>query len=193
GVCLVAMDGYLHAAGGHDGFTAVNVVENKWSMQPPMLTRRSRAAAAVLQGHLCVIGGNDGESALSSERYNPLDGTWSACSHMLGPMEAAGCAVYQGHIHDAGGKDELNLKLCSAERLDPCGMRWSPVKCMRSKRMSLAVFSGLLLAVGGHDGVSDLKTIDVYEHETDLLYFGSLKSKHPGGRVAVLRPNKTLI
>lgn len=27
GVCLVAMDGYLYAAGGHDGFTAVNVVE----------------------------------------------------------------------------------------------------------------------------------------------------------------------
>ncbi|XP_078809449.1 beta-scruin-like [Oryzias latipes] len=83
GVCLVAMDGYLYAAGGHDGFTAVNVVErydpqtNKWSMQPPMLTRRSLAGAAVLQGHLCVIAGNDGESALSSvERYNPLDGTW---------------------------------------------------------------------------------------------------------------------
>lgn len=57
---------------------------------------------------------------------------------MLGPREAAGCAVYRGHIYDAGGKDELDLKLCSAERLDPCGMRWSPVKCMRSKRENVS-------------------------------------------------------
>lgn len=31
-----------------------------------MLTRRTRAAAAVLEGHLYVIGGNDGDRALSS-------------------------------------------------------------------------------------------------------------------------------
>uniref|UniRef100_A0A3B3BTP6 Kelch-like protein diablo n=1 Tax=Oryzias melastigma TaxID=30732 RepID=A0A3B3BTP6_ORYME len=203
GVCLVAMDGYLYAAGGHDGFTAVNIVErydphtNEWSKQPPMLTRRSRAAAAVLQGHLYVIGGNDGENALSSvERYDPLEGTWSVCSHMLSPRESAGCAAYMGHIYVAGGKDELNLKLCSAERFDPCEMRWSSVKCMRSKResVSLAVFNGVLLAIGGHDGDSDLKSIDIYDHETNSWrYFGSLKSKHPGGRVAVLRLNTTLI
>lgn len=32
----------------------------------PMLTRRTRAVAAVLEGHLYVIGGNDGDMALSS-------------------------------------------------------------------------------------------------------------------------------
>lgn len=29
GVCLVAMDGYLYAVGGHDGITATNTVE-RW-------------------------------------------------------------------------------------------------------------------------------------------------------------------
>nr|XP_019954646.1 PREDICTED: kelch-like protein 20 isoform X2 [Paralichthys olivaceus] len=196
GVCLVAMDGYLFAIGGHDGITAMSTVErydpkmNTWSKQAPMLSRRARAAATALDGHLYVIGGNDGDMALSSvERYNPVDGTWSICAHMRSPRENAGCTVYLGHIYVSGGKDELSLELCAAERLDPDTMRWSPVKCMRSKRdnMSLVVFNGSLLAVGGSDGVTNLKTIEVYSHETNTWrHFGSMKSKHPGGRVAVL-------
>lgn len=53
---------------------------------------------------------------------------------MLSPRENAGCAVYRGHIYVAGGKDELNLEVSTAERLNPETMRWMPVKCMRSKR-----------------------------------------------------------
>ncbi|KAK9522228.1 hypothetical protein VZT92_018705 [Zoarces viviparus] len=196
GVCLVEMDGYLYAIGGHDGIAAINTVErydpkmNTWSKQAAMLTRRTRAAAAVLEGHLYVIGGNDGDLALNSvERYNLVDGTWSICAHMLSPRENAGCAVYLGHIYVAGGKDELNLKLCGAERFDPDTMRWTPVKRMRNKRddMSLVVFNGALMAVGGSDGVTNLKTLEAYCHETNTWrHFGSMKSKHPGGRVAVL-------
>ncbi|CAJ1069526.1 kelch-like protein 20 isoform X1 [Xyrichtys novacula] len=196
GVCLLEMDGYLYAIGGHDGITAMNTVErydpkmNSWSKQAPMMTRRTRAVAAVLEGHLYVIGGNDGDMALSSvERYNPVDGTWSICAHMLTPRENAGCAVYLGHIYVAGGRDELNLQLCTVERFHPHSMRWTPVKRMRSKRdnISLVVFNGSLLAMGGFDGFTNLKTIEVYSHETNSWrHFGSMKSKHPGGRVAVL-------
>lgn len=100
-----------------------------------MLTRRTRAVAAVLEGHLYVMGGNDGDMALNSvERYNPVDGTWSICAHMLSPRENAGCVVYLGHIYVAGGKDELSLELCGAERFNPDTMRWTPVKRMKSKR-----------------------------------------------------------
>lgn len=34
-------------------------------------------------------------------------------------------------------------------------------------QMSLVVFSGALLAVGGSDGLTTLKTIEVYCHETN--------------------------
>ncbi|XP_024909225.1 kelch-like protein 20 isoform X2 [Cynoglossus semilaevis] len=196
GVCLVEMDGYLYAIGGHDGITAMNTVErydlktNSWSKQSPMLTRRNRAAAAVLGGYLYVIGGNDGHTVLNSvERYSPADGTWTTCSYMRCPRENAGCCVYLGHIYVGGGKDQLSLQLCAMERFDPETMTWSPVKHMRSKRdsMSLVVFNGVLLAVGGCDGTTNLKTIEAYSHETNTWrHFGSMKSKHPGGRVAVL-------
>ncbi|KAL6114796.1 uncharacterized protein ACO6RY_05475 [Pungitius sinensis] len=196
GVSAVAMDGFLYAIGGHDGVAAVSTVErydprmNTWSKQRAMLSRRSGAAAAVLGGHLYVMGGSDGEVALDSvERYSPVDGAWSICAHMLSARENAGCAVYLGRIYVAGGKDELNLKLCRAERLDPDTQRWTPVRRMRSKRddTSLVVFNGALMAVGGSDGVTSLKTIEAYCHETnEWRHFGSMKSKHPGGRVAVL-------
>ncbi|XP_078141508.1 uncharacterized protein LOC144539638 [Centroberyx gerrardi] len=196
GVCLVAMDGYLYALGGYDGMATTNTVErydprtNTWSKQTPMLTRRAGAAAAVLDGHLYVIGGNDGYMALNSvERYSPVDGTWSVCPPMLSPRENAGCTVYLGRIYVSGGKDELNLELSAAEKFDPDTLRWTPVKRMKSKRnnMSLVVFNGELLAVGGSDGITNLKTIEVYNHETNTWrHFGSMKTKHPGGRVAVL-------
>ncbi|KAF3695474.1 Kelch-like protein 20 [Channa argus] len=141
GACLVAMDGYLYAIGGHDSTTALNTMErydpkmDTWSKQPPMLTRRTRAVAAVLESHLYVIGGNDGDMALSSvERYNPVDGTWSICAHMLSPRENAGCAVYMGHVYVAGGKDELSLEVSTAEKFNTDTMRWTPVKSMRNKR-----------------------------------------------------------
>lgn len=39
---------------------------NTWGKQAALLTRRTRAAAAVVNGHLYVIGGNDGDMALHS-------------------------------------------------------------------------------------------------------------------------------
>ncbi|XP_056147169.1 kelch-like protein 20 [Lampris incognitus] len=155
-----------------------------------MTTRRTRAAAAVLDGYIYVIGGHDGVMALSSvERYSPLEGTWSVCPSMKSPRENAGCTVYLGRIYMAGGKDELGLQLCTVEKFDPDTMRWGPVKRMKCKRnhVSLAVFNGALLAIGGCDGVTNLKTIEVYSHETNTWrHFGSMKARHPGGRAVVL-------
>lgn len=34
---------------------------NKWTKQVPVLTRRTRAVAAVLEGNLYIMGGSDGE------------------------------------------------------------------------------------------------------------------------------------
>ncbi|KAK6313486.1 kelch-like protein 20 isoform X1 [Coregonus clupeaformis] len=196
GVCLVEMDGYLYALGGYDGMVCTNTVErynpkmNSWTKQAPMLSRRSGAAAAVMDGLLYVIGGSDGDVPMNTvERFNPLDGTWYVCPPMLTARENAGCCVYLGRLFVTGGRDDLNLELSTAEKFDPDALRWTPVKHMRCKRnnMSLMVFNGSLLAVGGFDGITNLKTIEVYNHESNTWrHFGSMKTKHPGGHVAIL-------
>lgn len=48
-----------------------------------MLSRRSSAGVAVLDGMLYVAGGNDGTSCLNSvERFNPKTNTWEGVSAM---------------------------------------------------------------------------------------------------------------
>lgn len=57
-----------------------------------MLSRRSSAGVAVLEGALYVAGGNDGTSCLNSvERYSPKAGAWES----VAPMNIRRCAVPQ--------------------------------------------------------------------------------------------------
>ncbi|CDQ98340.1 unnamed protein product, partial [Oncorhynchus mykiss] len=43
----------------------------------------------------------------------------------------------------------------------------SPQIYHSSEDMSLVVFNGSLLAVGGSDGITNLKTIEVYNHDSN--------------------------
>ncbi|KAL6470734.1 hypothetical protein MHYP_G00218530 [Metynnis hypsauchen] len=196
-VYVVEMDGCLIALGGYDGTTCTNAVErydpvrNSWCKLAPMLRRRAGAAAAVLEGLIYVVGGTDGDTPLDTvERFSPLDGGWSLCPPMLSVREGGGCCVYSGCLYVAGGRDELGLALSTVEKYDPHTGCWSPARAMRNKRyqVSLIVYNGLLLAIGGSDGVSDLKTVEAYDQEANSWrHFGSMKSKHPGGHVAVVK------
>ncbi|MGH0125838.1 UNVERIFIED_CONTAM: hypothetical protein FKN15_025006 [Acipenser sinensis] len=71
-------------------------------------------------------------------------------------------------IYVAGGRDEV-LQLCTAERFDPQNNSWSPVRPMRCKRnqVGLAVVDGILLAVGGFDGTTYLKSVEAYSLDTN--------------------------
>lgn len=56
---------------------------NSWTPVASMLSRRSSAGVAVLEGALYVAGGNDGTSCLNSvERYSPKAGAWESVAPM---------------------------------------------------------------------------------------------------------------
>ncbi|XP_048115121.1 kelch-like protein diablo isoform X1 [Alosa alosa] len=196
-VCVCEMDGCLVCIGGFDGHMYLNSVErydssrNAWSKLAPLQHKRAGATAVVMNGQLYVIGGTDGNTILDSvERFDPAEGCWALCPPLRTPREGAGSTVFLGRIYVAGGRDDLGLPLKTAEKYDSESFRWTPVKPMNNKRyqVSLLVFNDLLLAVGGSDGVSNHKTMEAYEHENNCWrHFGSMKSKHPGGHVAVLK------
>ncbi|CAM4664992.1 unnamed protein product [Leuciscus chuanchicus] len=196
-VCVVEMDGCLITLGGFDGMTCINTVErydplkNSWSKLTPMLRNRAAASAAVLNGQIYVVGGTDGDMPLDSvELFDPFEGCWCLCPTMSTPRVASGCAAFLGCLYVAGGRDELGLSLSTVEKYDPDTLRWSPVRAMNNKRfqVSLVLFNDFLLAIGGHDGVSDLKTMEAYNHEKNSWrHFGSMRSKHPGGHVALVK------
>ena len=61
-----------------------------------MLSRRSSAGVAVLEGALYVAGGNDGTSCLNSvERYSPKAGAWES----VAPMNIRRCKGPQNCQH----------------------------------------------------------------------------------------------
>ena len=60
-----------------------NKQSNTWTAIANMLSRRSSAGVAVLDGMLYVAGGNDGTSCLNSvERFNPKTNTWEGVAPM---------------------------------------------------------------------------------------------------------------
>ncbi|CAJ0962263.1 unnamed protein product [Ranitomeya imitator] len=62
---------------------SLSVTINTWTPIANMLSRRSSAGVAVLEGMLYVAGGNDGTSCLNSvERYNPKANTWESVAPM---------------------------------------------------------------------------------------------------------------
>lgn len=64
-----------------------------------MLSRRSSAGVAVLEGALYVAGGNDGTSCLNSvERYSPKAGAWES----VAPMNIRRCAGPHTCHHHSG-------------------------------------------------------------------------------------------
>lgn len=61
---------------------------NSWTPVASMLSRRSSAGVAVLEGALYVAGGNDGTSCLNSvERYSTKAGAWES----VAPMNVRRC------------------------------------------------------------------------------------------------------
>nr|WEX30197.1 Kelch-like protein 20b-B [Carassius auratus] len=190
--------------------------ENKWTRVASMSTRRLGVAVAVLGGFLYAVGGSDGTSPLNTvERYNPQENRWHTVAPMGTRRKHLGCAVYQDMIYSVGGRDDTT-ELSSAERYNPRTNQWSPVVAMTSRRsgvceslnlfqpfkkrncpanqfsllfkVGLAVVNGQLMAVGGFDGTTYLKTIEVYDPDANTWrLYGGMNYRRLGGGVGVIK------
>ena len=87
-----------------------------------------------------------------------------------------------------GGRDD-STELSSAECFDPESNQWSPVVAMNSRRsgVGLAVVNGQLFAVGGFDGTTYLKTIEVLDSNNQWKIYGGMNYRRLGGGVGVVK------
>uniref|UniRef100_A0A8C8ZNF4 Kelch like family member 17 n=1 Tax=Prolemur simus TaxID=1328070 RepID=A0A8C8ZNF4_PROSS len=88
-----AVGGRMPEAGLHPARPLTRQV-NAWTPVASMLSRRSSAGVAVLEGTLYVAGGNDGTSCLNS-KYNPRTNKWVAASCMFTRRSSVGAAVLE--------------------------------------------------------------------------------------------------
>jgi kelch-like protein 17 (actinfilin)/kelch-like protein 20 len=94
-----------------------------------MSAARIGLAAAAVNGKLYVMGGFDGQSLSSVERYDPAKNAWEAVAPMSTARSAPAAAVVDGTLYVTGGYDGQNW-LSSVERYDPAKDEWVTMASM---------------------------------------------------------------
>ncbi|XP_020950824.1 kelch-like protein 17 isoform X4 [Sus scrofa] len=112
---------------------------NSWTPAASMLSRRSSAGVAVLEGALYVAGGNDGTSCLNSvERYSPKAGAWESVAPMNIRRSTHDLVAMDGWLFAVGGNDGSS-SLNSIEKYNPRTNKWVAASCMFTRRSSVGV------------------------------------------------------
>merc|ERR1712217_97019 len=95
-----------------------------WESLPPMLTRRSRHASAVIAGT---------QDLSSMERFDPMEGAWEALLHVCRSSDAPFDPRHEDHMRDFH---------------NPLAGRWEALPRMSARRSQLiaAVITGQLSA-----------------------------------------------
>ncbi|XP_074621163.1 kelch-like protein 18 [Acropora palmata] len=165
---------------------------------PPLNTPRSGLGVAVLDGKLYAVGGHDGTSYLNSvECYNLTTGEWKFVAPMNQPRRYVAATALGGLLYAVGGYDGVSV-LDSVEVYNPKLDQWKRVGSMSNARRHVAVGvlenkdgdssgSGYLYAVGGHDGIIYLKTVERYDPVTnEWTCVASMGARRGGVGVAAL-------
>ena len=105
-LALVALDEYLYAIGGYDGYHGFDMVERfcpsdtEWHECTPMLIPRPDAAYVALDGYIYAIGGDsESHTRTTLERYDPKTDSWCLLSPLSRGFEQLQFTCYKGMIH----------------------------------------------------------------------------------------------
>jgi len=177
GYALATIEGKLYLFGGWDGserlghptgsetswgpgrLASVYVYDpasDTWESGTPMSTPRSDAGCAEVEGRAYIVGGYDGQSALTLvERYDPSrEGTgnpWSEMPPLSLPRLGPGVTALGGSIYVIGGQGEGQASL--AERYDVHQNAWFSFEApLRGpwQHLGLAGIDTKLYALGGY-------------------------------------------
>ena len=141
--------------------------------------------AAVLDGMIYVVGGEDGTSAKNiAERYDPTTNSWETLASMSVARDGISTATLNGKIYVIGGQLDTSNVHKSVEIFDPTTGIWSNGISLPSKvRHGAAITKGgKIYLIGGRDSNSeDLDT--VYEFDP-LIASWTVKASMPTKREA---------
>lgn len=139
-----------------------------WSAKTVMPTARSRAASAMVNGIIYVIGGQDasGAAVATLEMYNPASNSWTSGSPMPTARKYAAAVAVMNDIYVIGGVDTNDFPVEWVDVLNTQTGAWSthpsPMPTPRA-RLACVAHNGLIYAIGGTDAaVTPLSTVEVF-------------------------------
>lgn len=139
-----------------------------WTAKTIMPTARSRAASAMVNGIVYVIGGQDaGGAAVSTlEMYNPASNSWTSGSPMPNPRRYAAAVAVMSDIYVIGGEDTNGNLVGMVDVFNTVTGTWTthPSAMMTPRaRLACVAHNGLIYAIGGTDAaVTPLSTVEVF-------------------------------
>ncbi len=138
-----------------------------WDTLAPMPTPRSSASAAVIDGKLYVVGGEDKRHPSRPvydvlEVYDPATDTWTQKASMPTRRAGPGTAAVDGKLYVFGGL-RVNLFFDVLEIYDPATDTWSTGSSMPNKvyAPAVAVVDSLIYVAGGYEETSEGNRADV--------------------------------
>ena len=160
---VTSFDDELFVIGGEDSWHDVqiyNPVLKEWRQGASMEAARAGHSAVVLQGHIYVIAGHNGEHCQNSaECYNPSTDQWTEISSMSDVRRSAAAVAVGGKLLVVGGFGDMSdyVVESSCEIFDPNANQWDLVPSLSIPRAG----SGIV-------GVGDTVYLFGGEDENDI-------------------------
>ncbi|MBB5205981.1 N-acetylneuraminic acid mutarotase [Inhella inkyongensis] len=168
------LGGRLHLMGGWNlnnsasasvaTHAAYDLTSQTWTSLAPLPSARNAAAAAAVDGRLCVAGGRSPGIRATDQQplnlldcYSPASNSWSAESPMPTARGSLAAATLGGQLYTFGGETAARTVSNAVERWDPSTRSWQSLPAMPFAAHGLAaVASGdSIYVMGGFTGASD--------------------------------------
>ncbi len=162
----------LYVIGGKGSWQDVqiyNPVSSEWRTAASMATGRAGQSAVVLQGHIYVIAGHDGEVCLNSvECYNPFTDQWSIVSNLSKARRcAAATTADQRIIIVVGGFGDMTVRTIepSCEIYDPITNQWNLMSSPGIPRAacSAVCIDDIVYLFGGESETEYLRSVECFD------------------------------
>ncbi|XP_066019138.1 kelch-like protein 5 [Pocillopora verrucosa] len=159
GSTVTSFNEELYVIGGEGSWHDVQIYDpvfNKWRQGGSMKTSRAGHSAVVLQEHIYVIAGHNGEVCLSStDCYNPLTDQWTEISGMSKVRRCAAAVAVGRNLFVVGGFGDMTRMTIepSCEIFDPGANQWSVVPSLSISRAASGIVSirDTVYLFGGED------------------------------------------
>ncbi|XP_078367550.1 kelch-like protein 7 [Oculina patagonica] len=168
---LACFNEELYVIGGEGSWRDVqiyNPVRDEWRQAAPMESCHAGHTAVVLQDHIYVIAGHDGEVCQNHvERYNPLTGQWNKVSNMSKVRRFAAAATAGERIVVVGGYGDMTTTNIepSCEIYNPGTNQWSLVSSPGVPRAACSAVSidDIVYLFGGENESHYLDSVECYD------------------------------
>ena len=184
---VTSFDDKLFVIGGEDSWHDVqiyNPVLKEWRQGASMEAARAGHNAVLLQGHIYVIAGHNGENCQNSaECYNPSTDQWAEISSMSGVRRSAAAVAVGGKLLVVGGFGDMSVYVVesSCEIFDPNANQWNLVPSLRIPRAGSGIVGvgDTVYLFGGEDENDVRRDVQCFDLKTSKWHEISNIPSHP--------------